>query len=53
MAWDCNEPRKEKGRKSVQAREDAQIQIYLAEEDTYRDVEVFELFLLGVEGEIN
>ena len=53
MAWEYPQPRKEEGEKSNQAGEDAHIQINLAEEDTYRDVEVFELFLLVVEERIN
>ena len=38
MAQDCPEPRKEEGVNSFQSVEDAQIQINLAEEDTYIDV---------------
>ena len=53
MAWDCTEPSKEESVKSNQAGEDAQIQINLSEEYTYRDVEVFELFSLGVKEKIN
>ena len=53
MAWDYPEPRKEEDGKSGQVGEYAHIQIKLSEEDTYSDVEVFELFLLGVKEKIN
>ena len=49
MARNCLEPRKEEGVKSGQAGEDAYIQINLSEEDTYSDMESFELFWLGSE----
>ena len=48
MAQDCTKPRKEKGRNYGQAVEDAQIQIKIAEEETYSDVKVFDMLLIGV-----
>ena len=53
MAWECPGPSKEEVVNSGQAGEDTQIQINLAEEDTYSNVEDFEIFLLGVEETIN
>ena len=49
MSQYCPEPRKEEVGNYGQVGEDAQIQINLAEEDTYNNVEVFELLFLGVE----
>ena len=53
MAQYCTVPRKEEGIKYRQEEEDAQIHINLAEEDTYSNVEGFEMFSLGVEETIN
>ena len=47
MAEDCPKSRKEEVKKYGQAGEDAQIQLNLAEEDTYSNVEGFDWFLLG------
>ena len=44
MDRDCPEPKKEEGANSDQEGEDSQIQLNLAEEDIYRNVEGFELF---------
>ena len=52
MDLDCPEARKEEGGNFSQIGEDVQIQINLAEEDTYIDLEGFYVFFLGVEGKL-
>ena len=47
MTWDCLKPSKEDGGNSGQAREDAQIQINLAEETNYSNFEGFDMLLIG------
>ena len=49
MARDCPEPRKEEGGKSVQAGEYYQIQLNLSEEDTYINMDGFDLLYIGFE----
>ena len=53
MYQDCPEYRKEEGVKSGHSVGDSQIQISLAEKDTYSDVEAFEMFLLVVKESIS
>ena len=53
MVQDCTEPRQYERGKYVQAVEDAHIQINIAEEDTYSDVEGFDIFLIGFKEPIN
>ena len=53
MYRDCPEPRKEEDGSPNQAGEYARIQLNLAKEDAYKNLEGFELFLLGVEETIN
>ena len=53
MVQDCTEPRQYERGKYVQAVEDAHIQINISEEDTYSDVEGFEMFSLGFEETIS
>ena len=52
MTLECPETRKGEGVNSGHAGEDTHTQINLAEEDTYIDVESFELFCIGVQKKI-